>query len=636
MSITGNLNVFPFSLTGLQNINGTINGSIPCDSITIAGQTTFLSASAVDVNGDVVLDLHIQDASATATGLLTSTNFNIFNNKQDTITASAPLDFSQNIVSIRQSSTSTDGYLSSSNFNIFNDKAGLATNNTFTGTNNFQADVSFNQKVSLATTKKLCFKTNDNTTEYITYDLNSSGLANGMIMNTLTGIELRQNNNNILSLSNSTVQIFQHLSLGSLTNNTGGATGLQLFGRSTTSVGIRDMTITQHDANAPLDSKNWQMTPNNDRYNYFTVDDNYQGANTYLSFIRNANGSGVDKTLITCNNVGINKVNPSATLDVVGTANISGTSYFASNVGIGTSSPASKLHVGDGGASLGTNIARIDQGDGSYNSVTDALQDPFSITSATSSPANLTIGMGVDTTSKVGYINVAESGSLRPLFLNCRQSAPVIALGNVGIGNTNPSYKLDITGTMSVSSTAYFAGNVGIGTSSPAYELDVDGNIQVHQAIRYINNSSAKFFTFQTNNTGSIVLLDQSGTGVFLTSGTTAWAGTSDIRLKKNIESMDCSASYNNILNLNPVYYNFTNEASGSKLRGGLIAQEVLPYFPDIVCMNGEHYGIQYTEFIPHLISSIKEQAKIIKEDKERIATLEERLLKIEKLLDLK
>jgi len=355
-----------------------------------------------------------------------------------------------------------------------------------------------------------------------------------------------------------------------------------------------------------------------------------------LSFIRNGNGSGVDKTLITCNNVGINKVNPSATLDITGTMAVSGNAYFASNVGIGTSSPASKLHVGDGGASLGTNIARIVQGDGSYNSVTDALQDPFSITSATSSPANLTIGMGVDTTSKVGYINVAESGSLRPLFLNCRQSAPVIALGNVGIGNTNPSYKLDITGTMSVSSTAYFAGNVGIGTSSPAYELDVDGNIQVHQAIRYINNSSAKFFTFQTNNTGSIVLLDQSGTGVFLTSGTTAWAGTSDIRLKKNIQSMDCSASYNNILQLNPVYYNFINEASGSKLRGGLIAQEVLPYFQDIVCMNGEHYGIQYTEFIPHLISSIKEQAKIIKEDKERITTLEERLLKIEKLLDLK
>jgi hypothetical protein len=123
---------------------------------------------------------------------------------------------------------------------------------------------------------------------------------------------------------------------------------------------------------------------------------------------------------------------------------------------------------------------------------------------------------------------------------------------------------------------------------------------------------------------------------VFLTSGNTSWTGLSDVRLKKNIQSMDCSASYNNILQLNPVYYNFINEASCNPLRGGLIAQEVLPYFPNIISKNDDILGIQYTELIPHLISSIKEQSKIIKEDKERIATLEERLLKIEKLLDLK
>jgi len=143
MSITGNLNVFPFSLTGLQNIDGTINGETPINDITIAGQTTYLSASAVDVNGDVVLDLHIQDASATATGLLTFTDWNTFNNKQNTITASAPLDFSSNIVSIRQSSTQQNGFLSATDWNTFNDKAGLGLNNIFTGTNQFNSNVLF-------------------------------------------------------------------------------------------------------------------------------------------------------------------------------------------------------------------------------------------------------------------------------------------------------------------------------------------------------------------------------------------------------------------------------------------------------------------------------------------------------------
>ena len=213
----------------------------------------------------------------------------------------------------------------------------------------------------------------------------------------------------------------------------------------------------------------------------------------------------------------------------------------------------------------------------------------------TTSSTDMTLYMGCDTTNQLSYIqSILWGASFNPLILNGK------------------------------------GGNVGIAKGNPSYALDVSGDIQVNQSIRYINSASAKYFTFQTNNTGSIVLLDQSNNGVFLTSGNTSWSGTSDIRLKKNVQSIDCSASYNNMLNLNPVYYNFINEASGNPLRGGLIAQEVLPYFPDIVSMNGDYYGISYTEFIPHLISSIKEQAKIIKEqadiiktDKERIATLE-------------
>ena len=51
-SLTGLNQVVPFSLTGLQNISGTINGGTPCDQITILGQTSFLSSSIVDANGN--------------------------------------------------------------------------------------------------------------------------------------------------------------------------------------------------------------------------------------------------------------------------------------------------------------------------------------------------------------------------------------------------------------------------------------------------------------------------------------------------------------------------------------------------------------------------------------------------------
>lgn len=84
MSLTQYLNTVPFSLTGIQNAN-TINGNQPVDSITITGQTSYLSSSAVDINGNVNLNLHIPTGSSSAIGLnydLTQTN-NLWAGTQD-------------------------------------------------------------------------------------------------------------------------------------------------------------------------------------------------------------------------------------------------------------------------------------------------------------------------------------------------------------------------------------------------------------------------------------------------------------------------------------------------------------------------------------------------------------------------
>ena len=50
--------------------------------------------------------------------------------------------------------------------------------------------------------------------------------------------------------------------------------------------------------------------------------------------------------------------------------------------------------------------------------------------------------------------------------------------GNFGFGNASPSYRVDITGTLRNTTSAYFAtssGNVGIGNVSASYKLDVTG-----------------------------------------------------------------------------------------------------------------------------------------------------------------
>lgn len=144
MSITGNLNFFPFSLTGLQNIDGTINGGTPIDEITILGQTTYLSSSPVDTNGNVNLDLHIPTATSSVVGLTydfesknnTFTADNTFN--ADVFITNLPLDNSlTNAVSYNTTTKELFYTPFPAGTNI------LPLNNVFTGHNQFQ-DVSVN------------------------------------------------------------------------------------------------------------------------------------------------------------------------------------------------------------------------------------------------------------------------------------------------------------------------------------------------------------------------------------------------------------------------------------------------------------------------------------------------------------
>jgi hypothetical protein len=83
----------------------------------------------------------------------------------------------------------------------------------------------------------------------------------------------------------------------------------------------------------------------------------------------------------------------------------------------------------------------------------------------------------------------------------------ITATGDVGIGNTSPAYKLDITGTLRNTTGAAFAtssGNVLIGTTTDggSYKLDVQGALR--------NTTGANFATSSGN-----VVIGGTGTGSF-------------------------------------------------------------------------------------------------------------------------
>jgi len=118
MSLIGINSVYPYSLTGIQDITGTVNGNVIVATISVAGQTFYLSASLPDINGNVVLTLNIPNASTITTGLLTSTDWNTFNGKENILTFTSPLTRVGNTISF--------------DYNV---------NNTWTGTQTYTNDI---------------------------------------------------------------------------------------------------------------------------------------------------------------------------------------------------------------------------------------------------------------------------------------------------------------------------------------------------------------------------------------------------------------------------------------------------------------------------------------------------------------
>lgn len=106
----------------------------------------------------------------------------------------------------------------------------------------------------------------------------------------------------------------------------------------------------------------------------------------------------------------------------------------AGNVGIGITAPGSKLEVAGNIKSNGG------YGEGFV------LNDNSSITREN-------VGMGFNT--------------------NSTQRLLISTGGNIGIGTTNPIYKLDVNGTSNITNSLYVGGNLGVGTTMPITKVDI-------------------------------------------------------------------------------------------------------------------------------------------------------------------
>jgi Chaperone of endosialidase len=200
--------------------------------------------------------------------------------------------------------------------------------------------------------------------------------------------------------------------------------------------------------------------------------------------------------------------------------------------------------------------------------------------------------------------------------------------GNVGIGTTSPSTLLDVRGTIygtsiqavsggATSNGGYVTLQVGSATNTGYVEFrNTDSSRMCY--IGYGDSSNFAFSVEQSRNiifsTNSVERMRIANTGdVTCTGDISAFASTSDIRLKENIIVLP--SALNIIKLLNPVTFNWKDDIYNEMYRGkedvGFIAQEVEQVIPyavgDFEVENNKYKKIRHERILPYVVKSVQE-----------------------------
>ncbi|MDX9695852.1 MAG: tail fiber domain-containing protein [Bacteroidales bacterium] len=218
----------------------------------------------------------------------------------------------------------------------------------------------------------------------------------------------------------------------------------------------------------------------------------------------------------------------------------------------------------------------------------------------------------------------AQEAAAMRFYTSGTERLTILSNGNIGIGNSNPtSYDLDVTGTGRFTTSAYFAttsGRVGIGLTNPSYKMDIyDNSTELYAAkiFKDYNSSSYGGLMIQAGaDDGSgtnIMVACYNGAGSYkgglaiISNGNVSLATASDYRLKDKIENTQTNG-LDILMKLRVVDFEF-KDSPGIK-QTGYIAQEVNNVYPEMVSFNEQEdiYQISQMQLIPVLNKAIQEQ----------------------------
>lgn len=248
--------------------------------------------------------------------------------------------------------------------------------------------------------------------------------------------------------------------------------------------------------------------------------------------------------------------------------------FDGGNVGIGTTSPSQKLHIGG----VGSAIAFDTTGVAGINTIKTTQDFKMS----------LYCGRGTSSEMRLGETNLE-------FYTNGSERMRINDSGNVGIG-TAPSYKLHVSGSTYLNgATQIAAGTTGLPATTPSGWAATSGATYRH----YIGDGTGYDFRFSLRNGGinyDRIFIQESGyIGLGLSPSyrlhltddsaakpsTNTWTIASDQRVKENVNPY--TKGLETILQINPVTYDYNGKAGFSKITGniGVIAQDIVDVLPE-------------------------------------------------------
>jgi hypothetical protein len=291
-----------------------------------------------------------------------------------------------------------------------------------------------------------------------------------------------------------------------------------------------------------------------------------------------------------------NKENAPMFLDTNGSTRM--TILGGGNVGIGTTSPVSKLTVnGDIAIPYGGAIKIYNPGNNTLLAVSNLIRVDYDSSSLNDFTE---INVPGTTSSHIRFLTGVSSARTEQVRIN--------SSGNVGIGTTSPGAKLSLFGN-----AGGRALSVNPNSSTEAgIEITVGANSTGQDALYVYSTSNSQFNAFIRSNGN-------------LENRNNSYGGISDIKLKENITN--AKPKLNDLNKVRVVNYNFKNEETKQL---GVIAQELQEIFPGMVeetedkDREGKLLGtttksVKYSVFVPMLIKAVQELKEQLDELKAKV-----------------